>query len=239
MFARRGACLCAALAALAWGAGDAPAGFTFKAITNNNPADTVIGEAQLSVEVEAAGTAPSGNNQVIFTFLNSGPLASSITDIYFDDGELLAMGAVTDSGGGVSFSPGASPGNLPGGNPIGFNSTVGRFFSLDSNSPTQPMGVNPGEWVSITFELQEGRTYDHVLAAMDLSLNNPGVDMVGGLRIGIHVQGFASGGSESFVNGGSPPAVPAPPTVIMVGIGMLGLGGWTRLRRKFAKAKSE
>jgi hypothetical protein len=53
--------------------------YTFNCITNNAQS-CAIGEAQLSVNVQAAGA-----NQVSFTFNNSGPLASSITDIYFDE----------------------------------------------------------------------------------------------------------------------------------------------------------
>lgn len=55
------------------------------------------------------------------------------------------------------------------------------------------------------FDLQSGLDCDDVLAALNLD----GAD--GGLRIGIHVQGFASGGSESFVNN-PPPTDITPPT---------------------------
>jgi hypothetical protein len=63
---------------------------------------------------------------------------------------------------------------------------------------------------------------------------------VGGLRIGIHVQGFASGGSESFVNnppappggGEDPPsAVPEPGVLSLVGFSLLGM---LAVRRRYA-----
>jgi hypothetical protein len=184
----------------------------FSNITNNNPVDAAIGEAQLFVDVTDPGT-----GQVLFTFRNIGTGASSICDVYFDDGTLLGIASITGSLG-VSFSQGASPPNLPGGNNISpaFQTTAG--FLADSNSPVQPNGVNPGEWLGILFNLQNGQGFSGVLNELSS----------GELRIGIHVQGFASGGSESFVN------VPEPSTLLLLGAGLLGLG---LLGRKKFKAR--
>jgi hypothetical protein len=169
--------------------------YSFFNITNNNPGDAAIGEAQLSVTVSDVVGQPT---QVLFTFNNAGPAASSIADIYFDDGTLLGISTIYDDGAcqpaGTSFSVGASPSDLPGGNAVGFQVTAG--FSADSDSPIQPCGVNPGEDVAILFDLQAGMTYANVISDLQ----------TGELRIGIHVQGFATGGSESFVN--------RPPTAI-------------------------
>ena len=74
--------------------------YGFQGITSNSLNDVAIGEAQLSVDV----TAVAGNaHQVLFTFTNAGPLASSITDVYFDDGTLLGIASISGSSG-VSFS---------------------------------------------------------------------------------------------------------------------------------------
>ena len=156
----------------------------FYNITDNNAGDAAIGEAQLSVDVSNPGP-----GQVLFTFHNIGPEACSITDVYFDDGSLLGIAEIID-GTGVNFELDAAPPDLPGGEsiPIPFDVTEG--FSADSEPPAQPNGVNPGEWLGIRFDLQAGRTFEDVLA--DLTS--------GALRIGIHVQGFASGGSEAFIN---------------------------------------
>jgi hypothetical protein len=168
---------------------------TFEGCTNTSTTNTGIGVAQLSVEVTDVGV---GANQAKFIFRNSGPLASSITDVYFDDGTLLGIASITN-GAGVNFSQGASPPNLPGGNnctPANpFVTTAG--FTADSNPPTQPNGVNPGESLVIVFNLISGQTFADTQAAL--------VD--GRLRIGIHVQGFAGGGSESFVNDSEDTAV--------------------------------
>jgi hypothetical protein len=178
--------------------------YSFFNITNNNAGDAAIGESQLSVGVE-----PSGG-QVEFTFYNIGTEASSITDVYFDDNtsQLLSIASITGSAG-VSFSEGASPGNLPGGSPIGFSAD----FSADSDPPAQPNGVNPGENLVLAFNLSGSSSYANVLSAMNS----------GDMLVGIHVQGFASDGSESFVT-------PIPPTVLLLGSSLIGLVG---IRRKF------
>jgi len=191
--------------------------YSFDNITNNIAGDAAIGEAQLFVEVTAVG------GQVLFTFTNTGPLASSICDVYFDDGVLLSIAGLIDAdegvGGdaGVDFTQLASPGNLPGANNASppFVTTLG--FSADSDPPVQPMGVNPGESLGILFDLQGGKVYSEVLDDLE----------DGTLRIGIHVQGFATGGSESFVNNG---VIPAPGAILLGGIGVA-LVGWLRRRR--------
>jgi hypothetical protein len=185
--------------------------FNFSCITNNDAQDCQVGLLQLSVEVLAA---PAG--QVQFIFRNAGPAASSITDIYFDDGTLLGLASITN-GSGVDFSQDASPGNLPGGTSISpaFEATTG--FTADSNAPTQPSGVNPGEVVSIFFTLQAGGTLADVISEL----------YSGELRIGVHVQGFLPDGSESFVN--TVPTVPLPAAVWLL---LGGLGGFGALRRR-------
>ncbi len=205
--------------------------YRFTGVTNNNATNTAAGAAQLTVDVSDAGTVVIGGNtvhRVAFKFLNNGPSAMSITDLYFDDGTLLGIASITN-GPGVSFSVGGSPPNLPGGNAINFHTSAG--FLADSDPPVQANGVNPGEWVRVTFNLINGKTYSDTLAAMQLSLNNPGVDMTNGLRIGIHVQGFSGGGSESFVNGA--PITPAPaPTGLALVLSALPVLGLRRLIRR-------
>ena len=121
--------------------------YGFDCITGNVAGDCSIGEAQLTVDVTDAGA-----GQVLFTFNNAGPEASSITDVYFDDGSISSISAIAsidNSVPGVNFSIGAAPPDLPGGNSISpaFNATMG--LTADSNPPTQPRGVNPGETLGI------------------------------------------------------------------------------------------
>ncbi|MDA1013447.1 MAG: PEP-CTERM sorting domain-containing protein [Planctomycetota bacterium] len=202
---------------------DAEAGAVlgFQGITNNNSTDVAIGEAQMSLAVS-----DEGGGLVRFQFSNSGPESSSITDIYFDDSVTPTLFnspiyGIDNSVNGVSFSEGASPGSLPGGQSIGFNATKG--LTADSDAPVSWNGVNPGESVGVILELTSGHQFDSVITALaDRSL-----------RVGIHVQQFASGGSESFVNGGggSTPGVPEPASAIVFGVGLLG-AGVQRLRRR-------
>ncbi|MBI1313469.1 PEP-CTERM sorting domain-containing protein [bacterium] len=207
----------AALAALVFSATSAEAGWTygFAGVTNNSPVNTAIGENQLAVEVVRLRR----SSQVQLLFTNSGPDASSITDVYLDDeSSLFSSIRSIQNYSGVSFSQGATPGNLPGGNNLEdpFVTTLG--LNADSDPPVEKNGVNPGEKLGITLNLASGVSFSDVIAAINSAA----------LRVGIHVQGFANGGSESFVNVNptnpdGPPIVPEPTGLALAGIALGGL----------------
>src|SRR5262245_32768514 len=114
---------------------------SFSALTSNNPLAALAGEAQLSVDVTAVG-----GNQVQFQFFNVGSVASSITDIYFDDTSVLSGFSSLINGAGVNYEQGANPPNLPSGNLASppFVTTPG--FSFQSTAPgITTNGVNLGE----------------------------------------------------------------------------------------------
>jgi len=200
--------------------------YGFYGITLNDTSGGAVvdGVANLSVEVIDLGfNSLLGFNQVEFKFINSST-SSSLTDVYFDDGSLLGIASITDSGTGVSFSQFASPGNLPGANLASpaFQTTAG--FSADSNPAVSPNGVTNGEWVAIKFNLLSGKTYADTLAALAL----PNGGGAGDLRIGLHVQSYPGGYSESFIN--NPVPVPEASTYAMMlaGLGLVGLMGAAR-----------
>jgi hypothetical protein len=198
--------------------------YHFGNISNNDVLDAGIGESQLTVDVTDATVGDDA--MVLFTFNNTGAFACSITDVYFDDGVIIGSPQLIDAddgiGGdpGVDFSLGASPSNLPAHNNIYPAFYATETFNSDSDSPIQPMGVNPGESLGILFSIINGQNFDSVITALDVGFNPDlyydGTDWAYDvLRIGIHVQGFEGEGSESFV------AVPTPTAVLL---GLLGLG---------------
>lgn len=164
--------------------------YSFNCLTQTNAANCNAGQAQLVMDVISTANA----TQVLFEFRNTGPAASSITDIYFDDGSLLGIAQIFNPSG-VSFSASASPGNLPGGNTAApaFVTTAG--FSADSDSPVSHNGINnASEKLGILFNLKSGQDFTDVFNALQIAGG------ANSLRVGIHAQSFANGGSESFIN---------------------------------------
>lgn len=202
--------------------------FSFRNISANNVVDANIGEAQLFVDVLAVA---GNSNQVDLRFRNIGPAASSITDIYFDDDQLITdIVSITDSGANVSFSEGANPGHLPSENSATPNFVTNTAFTADSNSPAQPNGVNPDEFVTLRLAVNGTITtvIDELMAG--LLLDSESDSTLNTFRIGIHVQGFAGGGSESFINGVPITAVPLP-GVAVAGAALMGAVAMRRRRR--------
>ena len=165
--------------------------FSFACISSGSAANCATGATQLRVDVLNFSA-----NQTLFQFYNTGAGNSSITDIYFDDGTLLGIAQVNNgpSGSGVSFSPPATPGNLPGGRNADPDFVTTAGFSADSDPPVSSNGVNPGETLGILFNLQSGQSFSSVINALTLA------GAPGGLRIGLHVQSFSDGSSASFIN---------------------------------------
>ena len=181
----------------------------FDCITNNLAGDCTIGEAQLTLDIT-----DEGGGQVRFTFANSGPLASVISEVYFDDGALLGIASVMN-GPGVSFVEDASPPNLPGANNASPPFQVTAGFLAEATPAPSMNGVGPGEWVAIIFDIQGGFDFNDVVAQF----------ADGTVRAGIHVIAFASGGSESFVND----PVPEPSTGLLL---LSGLGALAAVRSR-------
>lgn len=220
--AAAGACICGTASA-------ATVTYGFGVVENNSPID-LSGQLSVTVSDQSQSGGTLGAGQVSFLFNNIGSLQSSITAVYFDDGTLLGIATVMDSNG-VAFTQGGSPPNMPGGSGVNFSTTAG--FLADSDSPTQPNGVNATmggtEWVEIVFNLINGKTFADTIAALDGG--DADGDGIPDLRIGMHVQGLSDQQSETYVNGGGTPPtpVPLPTTAGLAAAGLVMLG--TRRRR--------
>jgi hypothetical protein len=179
--------------------------FGFTKITNNASEDL---SGQLLVDVTDAGSS-GGFNLVSFRFTNDIGIASSITDVYWDDGTLLAIGTPAGSSG-VSFSSPATPGNLPGANDASPPFQTTQQFSADSDSPVTENGVNSAsEFLDVVFTIQAGLGFADTIAAIN----------DGSLRMGMHVQAIgAQGESDGYVN--NPQPVPAPGAAILATMGL-------------------
>jgi hypothetical protein len=217
----------------------AQAGFALTFQFDNNITDNTnysgAGYTVTAFDTDRFGNDLSG--QVRFRFENS--YGGSINEIYLQDGAYVLPPPSIFGSSGVRFqSTKVNPGDLPGGNSLtpAFNASQGFNVDVVKNNAD---GIGRGEWLDLTFTLKSGVDFADIIAA----LKGPQPDPAGNfMRFGIHVHDVVGGRSDSFVNGRTPtgteppPVVPAPPTLVMVGIGVLGIGGWTRLRRQFAKA---
>lgn len=157
------------------------------------------GDLNCYVEVSNGGT-----DLVDFTFYNESLINSSIASIYFDNDSLLDIVSITE-GTGTSFNHPAKPSNLPGANLLTPSFVTTDEFSFNGEPPKPHNGVNPGEWVQITFDIT-GSTFAAVIDELN----------TGSIRVGTHIIALPDGSSESAV-------VPEPTTICLLGLGSLAL----------------
>jgi PEP-CTERM motif-containing protein len=157
----------------------------------------------------------SSDSTAKFVFHNNSTVDCVVARIYFDNTNLLE-GSVLNiiNGPGTLFNEGfPGPGNIPGGNEIGF--VADKEFNVGAESPAPKNGINSilaNETVTLEFELLNGGLQDILN-----ELNS------GSLRVAVHVMSFLDGSSNGAVN------VPEPATICL-----LSLGGLLFRRRKSA-----
>lgn len=164
---------------------------------------------QLSLDVNQLS-----DSSVSFKFSNlTGGAQSFIGEIYFDflGIDYIASLTQTDQSGSVLFTTDLNPnGSFPEGNSIGF-----KKYDAGATKDGGQNGVDMGEFLILTALLNPSVNVDSLLQS-------------GELRIGLHVQGFATGGSDSYVN--TPNAVPLPAAAWLFGSALVGFAGLSRRR---------
>ena len=161
---------------------------------------------QLSLDVTQTA------DKVDFKFINAtGGVNVFIGAIYFDflNANLFTDLDQTGKSGTVSFT-GVTPSNqnFPEGNSISFTTNA----EGDRNGGAEN-GINTGEFLILTALLSPNADINSLLQS-------------GGLRVGLHIQGFANKGSDSYVN--TPNAVPLPAAAWLFGSALLGFAGFKR-----------
>ena len=164
---------------------------------------------QLSLDVNQIG------NSVDFKFINaSGGEDVFVGAIYFDflNANLFTDLDQTNSFGTVSFT-GITPSkkNFPEGNGINFSTDA--FGDRNGGADN---GINIGENLILTALLSPGANINALLQS-------------GGLRVGLHIQGYESGGSDSYVTTPNGPSeVPLPAAAWLFGSALIGFAGFKR-----------
>jgi hypothetical protein len=150
------------------------------------------------------------NETAAFRFCNQSSLGDpdlldlSIIAIYFDNETFLEAPQITNQTGCTNFLEGANPPELQTDEIIDFQTT--DSFSADSDgSDIAENGINPGEWLTINFNLWPGASIEDVIN----QINNAN------LRIGIRVMFLPDGENESAVN------VPEPAAIVLLTLGTL------------------
>lgn len=162
---------------------------------------------RLSLDVTQVG------NNVAFKISNAaGGTTIFVGHIYFEFLGANLFSSLTQTGqqGTVSFTGDATSNqNFPERNSIGFSTDA----DADRNGGAGN-GINIGEYIILSAILNPNANIDSLLGN-------------GGLRIGLHIQGFAGGGSDSYVSG-PPSSVPVPAAGWLFGSALIGLMGLRR-----------
>lgn len=165
----------------------------FDCITDESTSNCEAGTAQLT------GTLVDGDpGEAFLTIANDG-LEQLVLARIFLESDLVSDFLHIDDGV-TSFSVRRGPPVLPG---AGRDFEVAHSLKADPAPPKN--GIGPGESATFQLLLVDGATV---------------ADLVGELRIGVHVIAFEDGGSESFIT----QPIPEPGVTVLVGLGLGALG---------------
>ena len=165
---------------------------------------TLAGDSSLSFYVDVLD---AGAGKVDFEFHNASSMDSTIARVYFDDFDdgLLADIAGITNGPGTIFNEDATPPVLPAWNTL--TPSFDADFSAGAAPPPAQNGVDPTEWVKITFDIESGHAFSDVINQMN----------DGTMRIGAHI--ISVGREEVSVSA----VTPEPATIALLGLGALSL----------------
>jgi len=190
--------------------------YGFDDLTNNGIYHDTIGQ-HLSVDVTETTA-----GHVLFNFENSidNETGGVIAQIYFSAAPIYFQSVISmGNSTGVIFKDGK--GDLPDGKAYVWD------ISADADKPAPKKGIDAGESWSVTLKLDDGVLFGDMLSAMGSTF-----------LIGLHVQAFGDGSSESLISilndGGEPPSTintPIPAAVWLFGSALLGLMGVSRKQK--------
>lgn len=145
--------------------------------------------------------------QVIFEFHNESLIYSSVVSINFEDNGLVGIDDI-QTPDNVFFEEDNNPANLPGGANLG--PAFETAFSIVADPSPVSKGINPGEQLSVTVDLDFSTSYADIISGLTR----------GDIRIGMHIIALPDGSSFTVVNS-VVNQVPEPATLGLLGMGAI------------------
>lgn len=173
--------------------------FGFDTVTTNSPFREAVAD-QLFMDTSSLG---AGFSSVMFT--NTGPLPSTVTEIYFGSDMALNLqldAIISHTDPGVDFTiTGASPQNPPGWGGFGSWWTV-TIAAAEATSPPAQNGIDPLEYLTLQVSYDGTSTFSQLI-------------QFGQLQVAMHVTSLPDGNSDTFVN--TTEIVPEPASLVLIG----------------------
>jgi hypothetical protein len=208
--------------------------FNFAMFTANGAASNA--QAGDAFSVDLIETMSGG---VAFQFYWTGTAWGAAESVFWDDraGLLTGTPTISDSdnaGTAVSYElvdvvPPNPEADVPSANTIGFDADYGARSTSGDGGIARAVD-QLGEWVRFDFTLAAMKTWQDVLAAIQLGAADPFESNPNTLRIATHIQSLPDGASNSYV------IVPLPPAAWAGVAALAGIGGFGYIRRRSFRA---